>query len=107
MADYQENTVEELKDMAHDRGIVGYSDMNKDDLIATLEADDRNELPVEDPETGELVSESIVQPVDPELGGQSFEYGQQMSDEEREKENLKHVEPATNDEFTYGNDVQE
>lgn len=40
MSDYNEKTVDELKDEAKSRDLSGYSDKNKKDLVALLEEDD-------------------------------------------------------------------
>ena len=40
--DYSESTVDELMDMARERGITGISSMRKQDLIEALESGDGN-----------------------------------------------------------------
>jgi len=43
MADYNEKTVEELKDEAKSRDLHGYSNKNKDELVALLEESDQGD----------------------------------------------------------------
>jgi hypothetical protein len=45
---YASQTKEELYAEVQKRGITGMSSANKDELIATLEADDQGEIPVEE-----------------------------------------------------------
>ena len=45
---YEEMTVEELRDEIRDREIAGTSSMTKDELVKTLQDDDAGKLPTED-----------------------------------------------------------
>lgn len=47
MTNYEDRTVDELKDECRRRDIIGYSDLKKDELVQALQDDDEGKLPVE------------------------------------------------------------
>lgn len=70
---YDEMNVEELKDECRQRDIVGFSNLNKDELIQALQDDDNNDLPSEDDEdegSGERGSRNPPAGKMPEVGAE-------------------------------------
>jgi hypothetical protein len=60
-SEYEEMTVEELREIVREREITGTSRMNHDELVATLEADDAGKLPTDD-EPAETSTTSTTAP---------------------------------------------